>query len=442
MSYLDSAVEPGPGRVVIISASVGAGHDGAAAELARQLTASGVPVDRCDFLDLLPARLGPLVSGTYHRLLTYAPWGYERIYASTGHVGKRGRFAEAVLRAAESRTLRVLPPDTRAVVSTYPLASQVLGALRRDGRLTVPVLTYLTDFSVHPMWVAEGVDTHLAAHPIPAEQARACGAGRVLASGPVVNPRFTPATEADRRAARSRFGLPERAPLALLVAGSWGVGPVERAAMQIRHCRAAVPVVVCGRNQALADRLRAAGIDHAFGWVEDMPGLMHASDVLVQNAGGLTSLEAFASGLPVASYACIPGHGLTNADALDAAGLAAWIRSDDDLGPVLTELLDGPLGNAQRVAGLALFEATPDGGPAAAIRHAMGAPVPVGPAGADGPDEPGGGTLPVPRRGRRAGRRSAIVLAAAVATSLVTGPASAEAAVARGGIDLLHVLDR
>jgi UDP-N-acetylglucosamine:LPS N-acetylglucosamine transferase len=268
------------------------------------------------------------------------------------------------------------------------------------GELTVPALTYLTDFSVHPLWVAPGIDAHLAAHHVPAGQARALGAAAVMATRPVVDPRFTPTTAARRRAARARFGLPEDARLALLVAGSWGVGAVREAALEIRDSGAAVPVVVCGRNQALAERLRDVGIEHAYGWVQDMPGLMHAADVLVQNAGGLSSLEAFASGLPVASYRCIPGHGQTNAAALHEAGLASWIREPDQLGTVLSDLLHGPRGRQQRAAGLALYPSGP--GPehsiasAAAHRH-----------------------IAAPARARRPVVRHRITVAAAAATVTV-----------------------
>ncbi|MBY8886022.1 glycosyltransferase [Streptomyces sp. PTM05] len=367
----------GPGRVVIVSASVGAGHDGAAAGLAGQLAAHGYLVDRHDFLDLVPAGLGRLLSGVYHRLLIWAPVGYQRLYAATEHTRRPGAVWRALFRAAERRTLRAIPPDTHAVISTYPGACQVLGTLRRRGLLTVPALTYLTDFSVHAMWVAPGIDAHLAVHPIPAAEAHARGAANVTVAGPVTDPRFTPATAGRRRAARARFGLPDDAPLALLVAGSWGVGPVRRAATEIRDSGVAVPVVVCGRNQALADQLRRDGVEHAYGWTDDMPRLMRACDVLVQNAGGLTSLEAFAAGLPVASYRCIPGHGHTNAAALDEAGLAAWITAPDDLARVLTDLLHGPRGRAQRAAGLALHRTAT--GPLPAISSATGdrpAPLP------------------------------------------------------------------
>ncbi|MEU4929759.1 glycosyltransferase [Streptomyces yokosukanensis] len=390
------------GRIVVVSASVGAGHDGAAAELTRRLTADGFAVDRFDLLDLLPAHLGRAVQEGYHRMLVRAPWAYQRIYSSTERAGGGGPIARALLRTAEDRVLRALPPGTGAVVSTYPGASRVLGNLRLKGRLAVPVLTYLTDFSVHPLWVADGVDVHLAAHAIPAAQARAAGARDVRVCGPVADPRFRPCDAEQRALARTAFGLPGRAPLALLVAGSWGVGPVREVARELRDCGAVVPVVVCGRNEALAEQLRADGIEHVHGWVDDMPGLMHAADVLVQNAGGLTSLEALASGLPVASYRCIPGHGLTNAAALDEAGAAVWIRDPADLEAVLCDLIDGPLGARQREAGLALFARTPDDGPAAEIArvHRAGAQ--------DGNRKP-----PPPRR--RAVRRLAATAAVASA---------------------------
>jgi UDP-N-acetylglucosamine:LPS N-acetylglucosamine transferase len=362
--------QPVSRRIVIISASVGAGHDGAADELARRLEGDGFSVDRHDFLDLLPAGLGRLLSGSYHSLLNWAPTGYQRIYAATEHTSRPGPAVRALLRSAERSTLRAITPDTRAVISTYPGASQVLGSLRLRGRLNVPAITYLTDFSVHALWVAPGIDTHLAAHPIPAGQARERGAAGVTVTGPVTAARFTPTTAQGRCAARVRFALPRHSPLALLVAGSWGVGPVEQVAAELRDSGAVVPVVVCGHNHALAERLRKAGVEHVYGWVEDMPALMSAADVLVQNAGGLTSLEAFASGLPVASYRCIPGHGQTNAAALQEAGLATWIRDPADLAPALTGLLHGPLGRRQRERGLELFRQ--GDGPAQAVAATAG----------------------------------------------------------------------
>ena len=64
-SAADGAGEPVAGRVVIVSARIGAGHDGAARELARRLRLGGFRVDRVDFLDLLPGRLGEALCALY-----------------------------------------------------------------------------------------------------------------------------------------------------------------------------------------------------------------------------------------------------------------------------------------------------------------------------------------------------------------------------------------
>jgi hypothetical protein len=66
-----------PDSIVIVSASIGAGHDGAARELGRRLTADGFAMTRHDFLDLLTPGSGTALRGTYARQLRYAPrsWG-------------------------------------------------------------------------------------------------------------------------------------------------------------------------------------------------------------------------------------------------------------------------------------------------------------------------------------------------------------------------------
>jgi UDP-N-acetylglucosamine:LPS N-acetylglucosamine transferase len=328
-------------RIVVVSASVGAGHDGAARELARRLAEQGFAVDRHDFLDLLPGPLGRGLRNAYALQLRVAPdsWGW-LLTALDRHRTLTG-VATGISRLAARTLQRSLPADTIAVVSTYPLASLALGGMRRRGRLDVPVITYLTDMSVHPLWVGEGVDTHLALHPVAESQARLLGAATVQVVCPAVPPAFRPAVSVtEQRAARLRFGLPhDRRPLALVVAGSWGVGEIEQTARDVTATGLATPVVLCGLNTLLHEAITRSGAGIPLGWVDDVPALLRACDVVIQNAGGLSSLEALTAGLPVISYRCIPGHGSTNAAALDLAGWARWAQRPDELREVLAASL-------------------------------------------------------------------------------------------------------
>jgi UDP-N-acetylglucosamine:LPS N-acetylglucosamine transferase len=133
-------------------------------------------------------------------------------------------------------------------------------------------------------------------------------------------------TPAERLAVRQRYGIPANRPAALVVGGSWGVGQLSQTMADIAATGVAVPVALCGNNSVLRDRLRERDLGPALGWVDEMGELIRACDVVVQNAGGLTSLQSLASGVPVISYRCVSGHGITNAMALEEAGCAPWVR--------------------------------------------------------------------------------------------------------------------
>ncbi|MDT5026563.1 MAG: processive 1,2-diacylglycerol beta-glucosyltransferase, partial [Micromonosporaceae bacterium] len=129
----------------------------------------------------------------------------------------------------------------------------------------------------------------------------------------------------------------------------------------------AVPVAVCGANTRLRNRIQRSGSGVALGWVHDMAPLMRACDVVIQNAGGLTSLEAIACGVPVVSYRCLAGHGLTNTQALREAGLAAWARDKGELRDALE--------NAVSMARLARPVVTMADDPARVVAALAGPPV-------------------------------------------------------------------
>jgi UDP-N-acetylglucosamine:LPS N-acetylglucosamine transferase len=326
-------------RVVIVSARIGAGHDGAARELARQFQARGLGVDRVDFLDLLPGPLGRMLCGGYRRQLVRAPRTWDWLLAALDAAAPAAA-ARRFARLAVPGLAAVLGPDVVLAVSTYPLATHALALLKARGELAAPLAVQLTDPAVHRLCVDPGADVTIAPSESAARQARSLGAGRMIVARPLVAPQFRPVhSRSERDRIRAEFGLPIRQRLALVASGSWGVGEVEETTADILASGQAVPVVVCGRNDTLRARLAATGHPHVLGWVENMADLVRVCDVVVQNAGGLSASEALASGVPVLTYRCLSGHGRRNAAALDADGTVPWIRSPDDLSAGLASAL-------------------------------------------------------------------------------------------------------
>lgn len=320
-------------RVLVLSGSVGAGHDGAAHELAARLRASGVDVDVRDYLQALPRWFALVIRDGYALSVARVPVLFEWVFQAI----ERSRVARAVMRACCRWGDRSVLAWTRehsydAVVSTYPLASQTLGNLRSDGRLRVPAVTYLTDPAVHRCWVHPAVDLHLTVTEATARQGQDDYGTPMQPAGPLVQARFGHALSPARRAlVRRQLGVDDDdLRIALLCAGSLGVGDLDRSATSVLRA-GLVPLVLCGRNEALRARLAARPGVLALGWRDDVHVLMQAADVLVHNAGGLSLTEALVAGLPAVSYRCIPGHGVANAAVLDQSGLAPWAHDEAQL---------------------------------------------------------------------------------------------------------------
>ncbi len=193
-----------------------------------RLTAEGARVAIVDFLDALPARLGPALAGLYRAQLRRAPWTYDLLYRLRfAHDGAWSGINGAYTALSRVAVLRWVD-EARAdvVVSLYPLAATVVGRLREEGALAVPAATFLTDFGIHPLWVHRGVDLHLAVHPQPAWDAAERGGGDTRTQGPVVRPGFD-GSPAARAAGRARLGVGPDERVVLVSGGSWAVGSLE-----------------------------------------------------------------------------------------------------------------------------------------------------------------------------------------------------------------------
>jgi processive 1,2-diacylglycerol beta-glucosyltransferase len=329
------------GRVVILSATVGQGHEGAARELARRLEVHGVATEVHDFLDALPAFVRHTLREGYHPTVQHAPAFFDWLFDGLEHKRWLGRVGDLVCRTAETTVLD-WTRGADVVVSTYPLASQTLGQLRGQGALTAPAVTFLTDPAAHRLWCHPDVDRHLTVTQATADDGARYGVD-LQAVGPLCAPRFSrsvPGAARDRL--RAELGLPGTAPVVLLSAGSLGMGDIpDTVDAVLRHPEARL-VVLCGRNAPLRRRLAALPRVVALGWRDDVPELMAAADVLVHNAGGLSFTEALVAGLPAVTYLPIPGHGRANADLLARAAMAPWPRDPDELVAAIDEILARP----------------------------------------------------------------------------------------------------
>ena len=210
------------------------------------------------------------------------------------------------------RHLTGLNPDI--VISVHPCANHGGLRLLREARLTCPFVTVVTDMTTfHPVWIEPEVTHCFVSTGIARNRAIALGMAphKITVCGQPVSPRFvTPI--ADKQTVRRLLGLETGCPAVLLTGGGEGDGRLVEIAQRLaQHAPQVQLLIVAGRNRRLRARLEASiwpRPPHIYGFVDNMPDLMRAADLLIARAGPGTIAEALVIGLPVILYGYIPGQ--------------------------------------------------------------------------------------------------------------------------------------
>ena len=318
-------------RILILTASVGEGHDAPARRLADQLRdeCPDVVVETEDCLEAM-GRAVSAVSDSAARVVFFRfLWLWDvGFWVFAGFALTRRATQWVLVRFGARGLLRLISahrPDM--VVSTYPHATEVLGRLRKARRLNVPVCAVITDLAGLRYWATPGADLHLVTHPesIPEVKEIAGAEAEVHCVHGFTAPEFLEPREPV--AARRALGLAPGAKIVLVSGGGWGVGDVEGALREVLEVPGVDQVVcLCGHNDELRDQLEHdfAGDERVRveGFTEEMPDWLAAADALVHSTGGLTVLEALMRGCPAISYGWGRGHVRAHNRAFKQFGLA------------------------------------------------------------------------------------------------------------------------
>jgi UDP-N-acetylglucosamine:LPS N-acetylglucosamine transferase len=133
-------------------------------------------------------------------------------------------------------------------------------------------------------------------------------------------------------------------------------GDVKDAAAALARHPGWTPVVLCGRSEDLRRRLAAISGVHTLDWVDDMPAVLAAADVLVDNAGGMSSKEALGFGLPVVTFRPLTGHGRDDAEAMARLAVTDLVTEESELLRAVDALVGDPAHREDRIKrGQALF---------------------------------------------------------------------------------------
>jgi processive 1,2-diacylglycerol beta-glucosyltransferase len=299
---------------VLLSGSLGMGHDVLAQACVTSLAEAGWSADTLDAMRLLGQGGGSAGEAVFRSMLA-VPGLYDAFHFSALRTGSRlAMLADAAARRQVVPRLRKYldahPADL--AISVFATGASALSSLasRYPG---MKHIVFCSDVTPHRLWVHPNVDLYLvtAAAAEPAVRRFQPEAAVMVVPAVVRTAFYHPPAQAE---ARARLGLPGYGRCVLLMSGAWGLGPVAEAAEALGNAGVHV-LAVAGRNARLEARLRAAAARQPrvrpFGFTDRIPELMAAADLIVTSSGD-TCAEARTIGRPLLLLDVVQGHGRDN----------------------------------------------------------------------------------------------------------------------------------
>lgn len=337
-------------RILIATVTAGGGHLAAAAALneAWRVLRPGDVVEQVDLVKFFSPLHRKVHADGYVKLVARAPELWGMVFARTDdpRVARRLNRIQQLFpsrsRIRFTRYIKQLKPDVVLCTHYEPLGP--LGQLRQKQKTETPfVVSIVTDFEAHALWMDAGVDLYcVAAEETKARLvARGATADSVVATGIPIAAKF--AAKVDALAVRKTLGLRDDLATLLVLSGGFGMGPVGKILRELdKVTREFQTVVICGRNEELRRELAAQDRKHptrVLGFASNMHELMAVADLIITKPGGLTSSEALALGNPLFILDPIPGQEAANSDFLLERGAAAKVNRVEDLPYRLGQLL-------------------------------------------------------------------------------------------------------
>ena len=339
----------GPRRLLFLFSDTGAGHRAAAEAVAAAVQRRFPGRYRIDCFDpmgdqrVLAGRLTALYGPVTRRVP--ALWGLA--YHATNWQPTVRLAQHAIGRGLRRKLRGALEPRPALVASFHPLLNHVAVDVMPPGVPRVTVITDWVDF--HQAWTDLKADCIIC----PSEAAyalcrqRGIPAARLVKAGLPIHPRFLDAIRQfqDRPSMRLRLRLRPHAPTVLLTGGGDGTEPLRQYAAALARSPLDVQVLaVCGRNRRLVRLIHDdnhAGV-HVYGFVDNMPELLLASDLLGTRAGPGMIAEGLACGCPLLLTGYLPGQESGNVKEVERLGLGRLVARPQELVEAVTDWFTKP----------------------------------------------------------------------------------------------------
>ena len=344
-------------RVLILSASIGGGHEAAAKALKSIILNANINsvVRIVDSLDYVNTTLNQTISNLYVKMARSTPKLFGLIYKMSD---KESRLKNLIFFLNQVFSKKILPlintfaPDV--IVTTHMFPTEMISYLKSNGKTAVPLICVITDYAPHKTWLAKSVDAYVVASKdmIPKMLQLGIKSEQIYPLGIPISDSFF--NKQNKSAIRKKFGLDPSIPAVLIMAGSFGIKSIFPIYTNLVSSRLNFQIIlITGKNKKLFNNIskfiknrKEKGLPvkktKLVYFTNEVYKFMKTADLVITKPGGLTVSEALASGLPMVIFDAIPGQEEENADFLIKNNMGIRISTNENCVSVIEKLLTEP----------------------------------------------------------------------------------------------------
>lgn len=337
-------------RVLLLHASLGAGHKRAAQALQEALHERNISNELKDLLDFLPPVMSRFYSSSYDFMITQARFLWSAFYRMNDTPKTPYEPARSWWQKWQFTKLRVYLQEEKFthVIATHFTPAALLTDWRADGHISGQIFSMITDNISHRCWRRKNMDRYFVSRELVAQELEAAGIERekITVSGIPVS--LVLAGPLTREEARNAWSIAADEIAVLVFTSALNLSKTTDLLKDLLRVKGKLRYLIsAGKDADKEQKLKQFCANDnrftIFGFSTRVAEMMKASDLLISKPGGLSVSEALAVGLPQILFSPIPGQEEANAEFSEQSGAA--IRIQEGRGVIeaaLNDLLKDP----------------------------------------------------------------------------------------------------
>lgn len=149
-------------KVLVLSGRFGMGHEMAANAICEQFRKidEQAEIEKKDLLEELYPHISKFIFGGFRMMVEHCYGIYNFIYKMSGRMKVEMRPRGKTLYKRLKKIMDGEQPDV--IVCTHPMCVKAIASYKEKTGLKTPLVTCITDISMHPEWTASQTDIYLA----------------------------------------------------------------------------------------------------------------------------------------------------------------------------------------------------------------------------------------------------------------------------------------